>query len=237
MKRELVFTAYNRPFYLEPTVASWNGVRNLRSWNTTFFIEPSEIENDIADIAMRLDTTVTTVINPEKLGVLVNPWTALNTAFEINGADFVVLAEDDVVVSQDILEMFEWTSEEYATAKGMLCVTAFSQIGGGKANQLVRSQKFSPLVWGVWRRHWFDYLRDTWDKDYSTGNPDGSEAGWDWNINRILVANDLAVLQPLHSRSDHIGEYLGTHMTPDLFESSRGINFVQARGRQRYNEI
>ena len=237
MKRELVFTAFNRPYYLTQTVASWNGVRNLKQWNATFFIEPSDRQVEVSNIAMNLNTTVTAIVNPEVQGVLVNPWNALNHAFEVNEADFVVLAEDDVIVSQDTLEMFEWTSEEYSTAKNMLCVNAFSQLGGPKANQLIRSQKFSPLIWGVWRRQWFDYLRDTWDKDYSTGKPDGSEAGWDWNINRILVTENLNVLQPLQSRSDHIGKHEGTHMTPELFETSRGVDFVQTRGRQRYNEI
>lgn len=236
MRYELVFTAYNRPHYLEQTVDSWNQVRSLRNWNTTFFIEPSELEDSVADAALRLNNNVTIVTNPEKLGVLVNPFNALNTAF-LNGADFVALAEDDVVVSQDVLEFFEWSSQEYATVRSVLCLNAYSRIGGPKANQITREAKFSPLVWGVWRDRWESHLRDTWDKDYSTGNPDGSEAGWDWNINRIIAANELSVLKPLQSRSDHIGEYAGTHMTPDLFESSRGIDFVQVRGRQRYNEI
>lgn len=237
MKRELVFTAFNRPWYLNEAIASWNAVRNLKFWNTTFFIEPSIMQDQITDIAMSLGTTVTAIINAEKQGVLVNPWNAINYAFEINGADFVVLAEDDVVVSQDVLEYFEWASEEYATAKGMLCLNAFSQIGGEKANQLTRTGYFSPLVWGIWRSQWEAYLRDTWDKDYSSGNSDGSEAGWDWNINRILQNNNLTVLRPLQSRSDHIGEHNGTHMTPDLFDSSRGVDFEQARGRSRFIEV
>lgn len=236
MNRELVFTAYNRPEYLSATIASWNSVRSLKTWNATFYIEPSEMEETIVETAMNLDTSVTTYVNPEKLGVLVNPWNALNNAF-LRGADFVVLAEDDVVVSSDVLEFFEWASDEYQTAKNVLCLNAFSQLGGPKANQIIQVGIFSPLVWGVWRDRWEDYLRDTWDKDYSTGMPDGSEAGWDWNINRILVANEMTVVKPLQSRSDHIGQYQGTHMTPDLFASSRGVDFEVNRGRQRYNEV
>jgi hypothetical protein len=236
MNRELVFTAYNRPDYLQTSVTSWNAARNLRQWNATFYIEPSDVQTTISNIAMQLETNVTTVINPEQLGVLVNPWTALNTAFE-NGADFVVLAEDDVVVSSDILEYFEWASEEYSTSYDVLTLNAFSRIGGNKANQIMRDASFSPLIWGTWRNRWEDTLRDTWDKDYSSGNEDGSEAGWDWNINRILADQQKVVIKPLQSRADHIGEFFGTHMTPDLYETSRGIDFTQTRGRQRYNEI
>lgn len=236
MKRELVFTAYNRPDYLHQVVSSWNNVRNLGLWNATFYIEPSDMNSVIGDIAMNLQTTVTANFNAEKNGVLVNPWVALNTAFE-NGADFVVLAEDDVVVSQDILEYFEWTSEEYSTAKRVLAVNAYSRIGAGQPNQLIQESRFSPLVWGIWKDRWEEHLRDTWDKDYSSGNADGSEAGWDWNINRILLEKELTILKPLQSRADHIGEFQGTHMTPDLFEDSRGLGFEQIRGRQRYIEV
>jgi hypothetical protein len=236
MKRNLVFTAYNRPDYFNQTINSWNQVRNLRSWDVTVFIEPSPVENVMADLAMLLNTNVTTVINPEKLGVLVNPWQALDTSFQLD-SEFTVLAEDDVLVSQDILEFFEWSSEEYATANKILAVNAFSRLGGPKANQVIQESKFSPLIWGVWQDRWETLLRDTWDKDYSSGNPDGSESGWDWNINRILINKSLTILKPLQSRSDHIGELQGTHMTPDLFSESRGIDFLQIRGKQRYNEI
>lgn len=235
MLRTLAFTTYNRPDYLRSTITSWNAVRNIESWNTTFYIEPSNIQDEIVDITLTLNSTVTIHQNTEKLGVLVNPWNALNTSFEA-GADFVVLAEDDVLVSSDVLEYFEWASEEYETAQDVLCLNAFSNFGQGKANQITRTTNFSPLIWGVWKNRWETLLRDTWDKDYSSGNKDGSEAGWDWNINRIIQAHGLSVICPVQSRSSHIGLF-GTHMTPDLFESSLGAEFEQARGKQRYNEI
>lgn len=235
MIRELVFTAYNRPYYLQDSINTWNQVRSLKQWNATFYIEPSDITDQMVDQALRLETTTTVVVNPEKLGVLVNPWNALNNAF-LNGADFVVVAEDDIAVSQDVLEYFEWASIEYEGAKNVLCVNAFSFIGG-RPNEVTQHRKFSPLVWGVWRDRWEQHLRDTWDKDYSSGKPDGSEAGWDWNINRILQNKQLNVLSPVQSRSDHLGEYAGTHMTPDLYYTSRGVDFVQVRGRSRYKEV
>lgn len=236
MNFQLVFTAYNRPEYLRQTIASWNTVRNVDRWNTTFFIEPSDVETEISDIAITLNSTVTPRFNAVKNGVLLNPWVAIDSAFE-SGADFVVLAEDDVAVSQDTLEFFEWAAEEYEKAANVLCVNAFSRIGEGKANQVSRSSTFSPLVWGIWRDRWQTHLRDTWDKDYSSGNPDGSEAGWDWNINRIMAQKDLFAIRPLLSRSDHLGQFDGTHMTPEFYEESRGLGFEQIRGRQRYNEI
>lgn len=236
MIRELVFTAYNRPYYMQDTIKSWNQVRNLRQWNATFHVEPSDLQDQVIDQALLLETTTTIVVNPEKLGVLVNPWQAIDSAFS-RGSDFVVIAEDDIAVSQDILEFFEWASIEYQGAKDVLCINAFSSVGGGKQNELIQHRMFSPLVWGTWHDRWNSYLRDTWDKDYSTGKPDGSQAGWDWNINRILQAEKMTVLGPVQSRSDHLGEYGGTHMVPALYPSSRGAGFVQDRGRSRFIEI
>lgn len=235
MKKELVFTAFNRPEYLRQTIDSWNNVRTLSQWNATFFIEPSEKEDEIAEIAMGLNTTVTTYYNPDRLGVLINPWNALNNAF-LNGADFVVLAEDDIIVSQDILEYFEFTSLEYETSYDVLAINAFSDMGGGKPGDMIETRAFSPLIWGTWHNRWEQHLRDSWDKDYSTGLPDGSQAGWDWNINRILQNEQMRIIKPLQSRSSHIGLF-GTHMTPDLMPASQGVDFLETRGRARYSEI
>ncbi len=236
MRRELAFTAFNRVEYIRQVVESWNNTRGLRRWRAHFYIEPSPLQTFVTDAANDIDTAMVVHFNQERQGVLVNPWNALNDRFR-DGCDFVVLAEDDVVVSTDALELFEWASEEYKDDQSVLAINLFSQIGGTSQNAVKRDGKFSPLVWGTWRDRWENILRDTWDKDYSSGNPDGSEAGWDWNINRILTDQGLDVIKPIQSRSDHIGEFGGTHMTPDLFDSSRGIDFKPARGRQLYVEV
>jgi hypothetical protein len=236
MKSEIVFTAYNRPNYFEDTVKSWNNVRGFTGIPVMVHLEPSPTAETMGNIAFKLNTSVDVFLNEERQGVLTNPWNALDGAFS-RGADFVILAEDDIVVSQDILEYFEWTAIEYATAYNVLAVCAFSHVGGGKPGHVVQDDHFSPLIWGTWSDRWYRYLRDTWDKDYTSGNPDGSEAGWDWNIKRIMTENNLKVIKPLHSRSDHIGEHLGTHMTPDMFSGSRGADFSPNRGRARFLEV
>jgi hypothetical protein len=236
MRKDLAFTAYNRVDYMEQVIDSWNKTRHIESWRAHFYIEPSELQIHMVDRINKLQAITVTHINETKLGVLVNPWQAIDDRFN-DGAEFVVLAEDDVVVSSDSLSFLEWASETYKDDESVLAVNLFSQIGGSKENQVTRDGKFSPLVWGIWKNRWLEHLKDTWDKDYSSGKPDGSEAGWDWNINRILTKSGMDIIKPLQSRSDHIGEFGGTHMTPDLFDSSRGIDFKLARGRQIYTEV
>lgn len=229
-------TAYNRVDYLQQVVQSWNDVRWLGSLEVHAYIEPSPVMNYITNTLTDLNTLVIPHFNKERQGVLINPWNALNNRFSA-GTDFVVLAEDDVIVSQDAIEYIEWAAQTYAADDTVLAINLFSQIGGEKSNQVTRDGKFSPLVWGTWSNRWENHLRDSWDKDYTSGKEDGSEAGWDWNINRILAKTGMDIIKPLQSRSDHIGKYAGTHMTPDLFDSSRGVDFKQIRGRQAYLEI
>lgn len=237
LETEIVFTAYNRPYYLEATIASWNEVRLLGDHRVEFSIDPSDILKEVVEVARNIETLAILNVNYEKLGVLKNPWNAINESFKLGYADFVILAEDDVAVSTDVLEYFNWAAETYKNDDGVLCVNAYSRIGGGNENEVTRDYNFSPLVWGIWKDRWENLIRDTWDKDYSTGKSDGSEAGWDWNINRIIARENMAVIKPIQSRSDHLGQFQGTHMTPDLYESSRGVDFVQDRGQQNYIEI
>lgn len=234
MRIDLAFTAYNRVQYLQESVASWNQVRNLDSWNAHFYIEPSPVRSDITSAANDLNTNVVAHWNTERKSVLGNPWHALNDRFT-DGADFVILAEDDIVVSEDIQEYFEWASNQYRDDQSILAVNAWTK-SGGKENEVFRMHYFSPLVWGVWRDRWETHLRDTWDFDYSTSNADGSQAGWDGNIWRIMQAKKLDCIQPRQSRSDHIGKFGGTHMIPEWFHLSRGEDFVKARGTQVYTE-
>lgn len=236
MRIDLAFTAYNRVNYLQESIASWNQVRWLSDWKAEFYIEPSPVVPHVLDAIADLETSVEVHLNPARLGVLVNPWTALDDRFS-DGAEFVVMAEDDIVVSQDAIEFLEWSAKTYQLDESVLAINLFSKVGGGKSGDVLREPRFSPLVWGTWTDRWNRYLRDTWDKNYSSGKPDGSEAGWDWNINRILADKHMNIIKPRQSRSDHIGKYAGTHMTPDLFDSSRGVDFKQVRSWQSYVEV
>jgi hypothetical protein len=93
------------------------------------------------------------------------------------------------------------------------------------SNVVARTTKFCPLIWGTWADRWYEHISDTWDFDYSSGNPDGSEAGWDWNLSRIAIAKRKHFVFPTLSRSNHIGQFQGTHMRPENFESSTAPTF------------
>ena len=61
--------------------------------------------------------------------------------------------------------------------------------------------------------------KDTWDRNFQPhwGSDCGnlySKGGWDWSIATHFVDNNLKILVPYQSRSDHIGDW-GTHSCGD----------------------
>ena len=217
----VVMTAYRRPVYLRQTLESWLAVRGVENVLFTFHVEPSDRRLQVMDAIKRAQLPNYEVVsNQTRLGVLTNPWSAFENAFTLRGADFVVLAEDDVLVSDDVVEYLTWAAAEFRDDRQVMVVSAHSLIGGEPDGQVVREEGFSGLVWGTWADRWQGALSPTWDHDYSTGDH-GHEAGWDWNIaKRVMPAAGAVQVRPVVSRSQHIGREGGAHMVAEDFALS-----------------
>ncbi len=225
MRRRLVFTAYNRPYYFGPVMQRWTEVRGFTDgdWQPTVYLEPSASQQQMIALATAAGATVS--LNPTKRGVLSNPWHALDRAFD-GGAGFAVLAEDDVLVSDDALEFFTWASVEFADQAVLaVCACSFAPAcAPGHEQHTVRHKQFCPLIWGTWADRWAGALRDTWDHDYSSGTAQAPQSGWDWNIN-LRIMGDWDIVSPIASRSTHIGEHMGTHTTRASYPGSIAPTF------------
>lgn len=239
MKKALVFTAYNRLRYLQESLFSWDIVRGIENWHVVFRIEPSDIDHLIAEefreFALRNGLTdYEIILNKEKLGVLKHPYIAINELFQ-QGYDFVVRVEDDIRVSTDTLEYFEYTAEEYQNDQEIAAICTNSYARGG-AEEIFRTPKFDPLNWGTWRDRWDGLLSKNWDFDYSTGNntPE-NPSGWDANFNkRVFPAHNLKTITPVTSRSRHIG-VVGTHGDESNFLDTP--HFTTHVDEQEYEEV
>lgn len=237
MKKALVITAFDRLRLLQDTLESWYRVRGLEDWHVVAWIDPSNVSRHTAEefqeFFFHRNLKNTRVhVNPVHMGVLKSPYYALNGLFD-EGYDFVVRAEDDLTVSADVLEYFDWASQYFKNNPNIGNVGAWSDRMGPE--NWVTTDEFSPLVWGTWSDRWYGLLGPEWDMDYSTNNgTPGVEAGWDWNINRIYKREDLSAVHPLASRVQNHG-VIGTHSTPDNFISSP--SYLQDRGRQYYEFI
>lgn len=225
------FTAYHRVEYFSESLASWNRVRGIDDCERVVFLEPSPYADLMIAAAREVSPKTLVTQNPERNGVLTNPWVAMDSAFA-HGSDFAILAEDDIIVSTDILEYFLWAQWYFQEDLEVLAVCAFDshletveQFGAG---DVTKQRWFSPLVWGTWSDRWSEKLRDTWDHDYTHN-------GWDWHIRHGVMQEDMFCVFPRLSRSTHIGQYDGTHMQPSEFAQTQAGSFVEDRVSTLYS--
>ena len=207
--------AYNRPDYLRTSLESWARADGIADALMLFNLEPGDPE--VHKIARSFDACRTeVVVNPKRYGGPRNAWMALERGFA--KGDFVIHAEDDVVVSVDVLAFFEF-GQRYCDDQGVFSLNAFQDRDDG-CGRLHRDGVFTqPSPWGTWRDRWTD-LRDQWDFDYS-------HRGWDWHIRNKLLAG-REVVKPCLSRCQHIGRLGGTHCTPAMFKGLLAPNFTEA---------
>jgi hypothetical protein len=207
----VAFTVNNRPQYLREVLESWREVRGVSQVRALFSCEPGCPE--AVELCEQADffRSSQVWVNQECLGVLRNPHLALDWAFTED--DFAVLAEEDMVVSSDALELLSWCDGNFEYAGDVLAVT-LGQHDPQPPGDLITVLKvpwFGGWVWGTWRDRWKDIGPD-WDTDYRY-------RGWDHRINdHWLGERGLKCVAPAVSRSQHIGRDGGAHCTPSMFE-------------------
>lgn len=213
----IAFTAHNRPDYLAETLKSWSKVRGIGRYPLVFHVEP--VNHQVQEMCrnVQFGKSNETIVNPQVYGALGNPWHAYETAFQYD--DFAVVAEDDSIVSTDVMEYFEWCRNQYADDLSVLAVCAFwGSDPVGPVDGVHRRSWFAPTIWGTWADRWKE-LRESWDFDYRY-------KGWDWNINERVLGDRTCVF-PAWSRSQHIGKHNGTHMLPKEFEELQSRSFIE----------
>ncbi len=233
LRKGIFLTAWNRPHYFQRTLESWEKVRGVEDWYFLVRLAPSPFVQEHLDIIAASPLDVRVHLNSQTEGVLHHPWVGFEDFFSLY-FDFVVRAEDDLIVSDDILEYFNWASESYYKDREIATVLALCR-NEGRDNEVERTERFNPWVWGTWHDRWTRHIRDTWDHDYSTynGSP-GNEAGWDWNLDtRVFPQNGLKSIRPLNSRVQNIGMW-GVHGTPDNWQMS--FSFHEHYAPQDYVE-
>lgn len=241
MRKAIFLTAWNRMAYLQETLSYWETVRGQEEWDFIASIEPSDITQQVVEefeefFSKTHFNTAEVRVNEKVEGVLHHPWMCFEGLFGMGRYDFVVRAEDDLIVSDDILEFFSWAAEAYKGDDQVATVNAFSRETVGTINGVQKHQSFTPWLWGTWKNRWRDLIGPTWDHDYSTYNgAPGVQAGWDWNLDtRIFPKFGFVSVSPLCSRVNNIGVW-GVHGTAENFEQASvfqphypTLNFVES---------
>ena len=209
MNPVLAFPVYNRPHYVGPVLESWRAVRGIEDTCMIYRLEPGypDMVDLVAHDRPRTARGMLTV-NDEQLGNDQNMKAAVAEGFA-TGAEFVIAAEDDVLVSHDLLEYMLAMRDRYADDKTVLAVTAWQGDPPGPLDEVRRTEWFfGGACWGMWRDRW-DQVKGGWP-------PSG--LGYDGYLWRLAQAGGLSVIQPAATRCKNIGEY-GT-CTSGSFEAT-----------------
>lgn len=224
MRKAILLTAHNRPSYLADVLDSWTTVRGLVNWDFIISIDEDDSEDgkDVIQLAdyfqRKRPTEVKIVRHSPKLGVLKHPYVMFDSLFA--EYDFILRTEDDLVVSDGILEYFEYASETFEHVPDVKTVHGYNGSPEGEEQVIFAAQGFNPWTFGTWKRAWPE-LKAEWDLDYSTYNGvPGNQSGFDWNFNtRVYPKQEWFGIYPEVSRIKNIGLH-GVHGTPENLPES-----------------
>ena len=245
-------TACRRPYYLRESLASWRqvrGVKELAGFAVKLGFSGREAEQREVIGASGLDIQVWPDLVPGG-GLHRAIAEAAICMFREPSVEFLVFGEEDVVVSDDVLEYMAWAAERFRPEKRVACVCAHS-VGGqgwdrpfpvqdaGADQQEVRCLPyFSGWCWGTWRDRWASTLEPEWDWDCTSGNADGSPSGYDWNMQiRVMERYGLFSVVPGASRSQNIGREEGVYSTPETFAFAQTPSFREHREPAAYKVL
>lgn len=209
MKIAIAITVNDRPEYLEQVIESWHKVRGIEDTWVIFQCEPESRE--CQDLCLKAKFPKQVVkINQTKMSALGNPYVAIQSGFsDVGDIDFVVLGEDDSIVTADALEFFRTAARKYYRHEQCLGVCSFQYRPAGKPYMIYPRHYFASVVWGTWRNRW-DIIRSRWTFNY--------DPAWDRMLLDLVAPGDYFFAFPTISRSQHIGRERGTHMSPEQFE-------------------
>jgi hypothetical protein len=240
---QILMTAYRRPQYTRKVLESWSRVRGIESVPITIFLEPSDRQAQMLDVIKRAQDegvlNLDVQVNERVLGVDVNIAVGAEKLFRENaGLDYLIFAEDDLIVSDDVLAYMRWADEQFRDRKDVLVVNAHTDDGAAEdadPAEVVLSQRFRCWVWATWRDRWEETLLPTWDYDTSTSEYPGDPCDWAWNLDlRVIPRGGHRTVLPAASRSQNIGKWEGVHADPGLFVGTFNPSFWAERGVVEY---
>ncbi|MEY4332159.1 MAG: hypothetical protein RLZZ196_897 [Bacteroidota bacterium] len=236
--KAIFFTAYNRIQYLIPTLEQWKKVEDISLYDIYFKVEPSEIVETVMDQIHKFKNDVNTdvyiILNHEIQGCARNTWNGFNELFD--KYNFVILTEDDILPSSDVCKYFNFLERKYRDDNSVAVISANYEFEGYSPYSVSKVDIFRGQIWGTWKNRWENYIKDTWDFDYSTSENNGP-SGWDWNLTlRVLPKNNLKTIVPHSSRSQHIG-VVGLHCDQEIFDSTQMKSFKPERAWKDLVEV
>jgi hypothetical protein len=210
MKINIAISAYNRPEYSRRSLAAIIGAVGYSPEKYNIFCaidcnENGKTNDEIFSIYAPYSISMAT----KKRGCNYNVKEALEFAWQDN-PDFVLLIEDDVIISDDALLYIEWAAEKYKDDPSVHTIGLWGHdrqlslpLSEKDHSKVMRKNYFSCWGWGTWKDRW-----EEMEKKWTTGG-DHKETSWDTIVSSHLKETDEIL--PVISRAYNCGEQGGTH--------------------------
>jgi hypothetical protein len=256
----LFTTACSRPRYLEQALASWGRVRGVgRLAHLVVALGQSPVRDEMAEAVMHgarlmgLDYTVLPD-SPAAAGQHGMHRAIGEALLWIRGnlrPRAVILTEEDIEVSADVLEYFLWALSRWETDRHVLTVCAHDEGGQGwhipgvgtrpgraqVPQDAVRvADDFNPWCWATWESR-LGFLLEHWDWDATKGGPGPTQKGYDWQIRFLTRGWDLKTVMPVASRSQNLGRDGGVYAKAELYEQTLSASYRPGRPPIEYKVV
>jgi len=214
MKINIAISAYNRPEYTQRSLAAIFGAKGFNKDRYKIFAAMDRIDSgsfNMDVLKVFQDFGINPYIVPSKYGCNYTIKAALELAWEDN-PDFVLMIEDDIVISDDALVYIEWAAEKYKDDSSVRTIGLWGHDKGYSLGnpltemehgRVMRQNYFTCWGWGTWKDRWEEMFA-TW----TTGD-DRHDTSWDVIVSSHL--GDRAEILPSISRAYNCGELGGTH--------------------------
>ena len=211
MQCRVGFTVFNRPDYLSRTLWTWAHADLSAVKDITFFVEQTTQTNACIKVIQEFMEEVGVQVDIVRNGVpdtYLGCYNNSKRVFTTLSADFdgfVILAEDDFVISYDAIRFLSTMADLHKDDKTVLAVCCKNnQQCSLSPSGWTYAHDFSGAVWGTWASTWRDFLEDRF-----------LSREWDWEITKkTLPQNAMRCVVPVANRSFHIGK-VGIHCKND----------------------
>ena len=200
--------AYNRPDALRRTLESWWEV-DLSGVEFRVHIDGPNAE--VEAVAAEFPHPV--IVQEANRGSEMHAWYVFNQAFDVDGVDYCVLAQDDVEVTSDVLDYFRYCDEQFRERKQVLLASTGGASRCGDVSRLYEVYLggaqgiFSSTVWATWPDRWTQWLKTYW---WESNRPRTMGADI-WIDHRVIPINHLLATNTRWGRGKPFA--LGTHIS------------------------
>jgi hypothetical protein len=230
----LYYGGEHRLEYFQQCITSLKSLINLDKFYFIFLVEPNS-EKMVELIPNYFNKII--LNNPFRYGMVLNHYIGFKYCFDVLSADFAILIEDDIVVSQDIYNLVQYCLCNNILNDNVLCLLnkhkqfnhenlLYQKETPDVLIQINNVKYLSTWGFGITKNYWNNKLHNMWKMDISVDS------------NLDLNMKDCGVVSPLISRTNNIGK-IGHNYTEELWNlhNFKNINTASLYSDNIYNLI